>query len=654
MAKLKDTEIANSTGALGVASGNSAQRNATTDTVVEFTSVGSSNWTVPDGVKTIDVLVIGGGGSGGGSLGGGGGAGGYVEARNFPVVPGSTYPVVVGAGGAGVSNPPNYVTGYNGDLSRFGELVAVGGGAGAGYSSPIQGTGSPANQFTYQSHGLDGGSGGGGGGTPGPDSIDNTSGFGESVQAKNLPGGGRGYGNPGGFGNGSASRSAHAGGGGGGAGSKGEPVVGTAAGKGGTGRGSDITGSHVMRGGGGGGGAYSPYSGVGGAGGDGGGGDGKTTGNGQSGAANTGGGGGCAGYPRANTSGSGGPGVVIIRYSKETSTDLPLEGATRFNSNLSRNEVYNGSKWVPIGAKTVVQFTSVGSSTFNVPTGVTEVEVLVVAGGGGGGSIGGGGGAGGIVHNRAYPVSPGGSVPVTVGGGGASGGTYPGPRSANGGDSAFGTHIAKGGGGAGSWNSSAPGPGGSGSGGRGDPGIGQLGGKAIQHDYENTGATQYGYPGARGGNRGPAGGMSGYHTGEGQYTAGGGGGAGEAGGMRSYFHNDTNVNWPGQGRGDIVYVVNAGRKGGDGLPFDISGEVKYYGGGGGGGAHQPAHSPGQTAGGGKGGGGAGGSWNQSWGPNGQGQDGTANTGGGGGGGYYTGGGTAKGGSGGSGIVIVRY
>ena len=655
MADLKNTSISSSTGALKPAAGSTSQRTATNDTVVEFTTVGSTTFTVPTGVTHIDVLVIGGGGSGAGSLGGGGGAGGYVEATNYPVTPGATYPIVVGAGGAGVSNPPNYVTGYNGDDSRFGDLVAIGGGAGAGYSSPIQGTGNRANEFTYQSHGLDGGSGGGGGGTPGPDSYDNTSGFGESIQGS-FPGGAIGYGFPGGFGNGSATRSAHAGGGGGGAGSKGEPVVGVTAGRGGSGRGSSITGSHVLRAGGGGGGAYAPapYNGVAAPGGAGGGGDGKTTGNGQSGTANTGGGGGCAGYPRTYTSGSGGPGVVIVRYSKEDATNRPLEGALRYNSNLSRNEVYNGTKWVPIGKKTVVEFTSTGPGTFNVPTGITEVEVLVVAGGGAGGSIGGGGGAGGIVHNKAYPVTPGGTVSLSVGAGGAPGGNYPGPRGGNGGNSVFGVHTAIGGGGAGSWNQSAPGPGGSGSGGRGDPGTGQLGGLATQHDQVNEGATQYGYPGARGGYRGPAGSASGWDTGDGQYTAGGGGGAGSAGGMRGYMNNIDSQSFPGRGRWDINFQNNAGRQGGDGVAFDISGEVKYYGGGGGGGAHQPDHSTAKSAAGGKGGGGNGGSWEDFYGPNGKGQNAVNGTGGGGGGGYYQGSGQAEGGDGGDGIIIVRY
>ena len=63
-------------------------------------------YTAPANAKAVDLLVIGGGGAGGlgytGSMvgsGGGGGAGGLVYIENFPVVPGGTYPITVGAGG---------------------------------------------------------------------------------------------------------------------------------------------------------------------------------------------------------------------------------------------------------------------------------------------------------------------------------------------------------------------------------------------------------------------------------------------------------------------------------------------------------------------------------------------------------------------------
>ena len=100
--------------------------------------------------------------------------------------------------------------------------------------------------------------------------------------------------------------------------------------------------------------------------------------------------------------------------------------------------------------------------------------------------------------------------------------------------------------------------------------------------------------------------------------------------------------------------INAGRQGGDGKAFDISGTVTYYGGGGGGGAHVPGFSPVMSAQGGLGGGGRGASYDYQYGPAGAGEPGATNTGGGAGGGYYTGGGTAAGGAGGPGIIIIRY
>jgi hypothetical protein len=70
---------------------------------------------------------------------------------------------------------------------------------------------------------------------------------------------------------------------------------------------------------------------------------------------------------------------------------------------------------------TVIQsFTATGDWT--CPTGVTEVEYLVVAGGGGGGTfIGGGGGAGGFRTGTGFAVSAGTTYTITVGGGGAGG-----------------------------------------------------------------------------------------------------------------------------------------------------------------------------------------------------------------------------------------
>ena len=91
---------------------------------------------------------------------------------------------------------------------------------------------------------------------------------------------------------------------------------------------------------------------------------------------------------------------------------------------------------------TVIRWTNTGSQSFSVltgttptltntswtaPTGVSEIEVLVVAGGGSGGNCqpnggtpGGGGGAGGLIYHDRFAVTPGTVYNVTVGAGGAS------------------------------------------------------------------------------------------------------------------------------------------------------------------------------------------------------------------------------------------
>ena len=83
------------------------------------------------------------------------------------------------------------------------------------------------------------------------------------------------------------------------------------------------------------------------------------------------------------------------------------------------------------GGDTITNFK--GSTTWTVPTEVTEVDVTVVAGGGGGantsGQQGGGGGAGGFRTATNQPVIGGTSISVTVGAGGSAG--------SDGGDSVF-------------------------------------------------------------------------------------------------------------------------------------------------------------------------------------------------------------------------
>jgi hypothetical protein len=163
--------------------------------VVAYTEPGSHTWTVPNGVSSVDVLVVAGGAGGGGGdpsdgSGGGGGAGGLIFEENIQVTSGNSISIMVGAGGAGKRGD-----GENGEDSVAFGLTALGGGGG--------GDGDATH------NGLSGGSGGGGGGNHGV-----TSG-GSALQPSSADGG---FGNPGG---GATTNSGDEGSGGGGAGEAG-------------------------------------------------------------------------------------------------------------------------------------------------------------------------------------------------------------------------------------------------------------------------------------------------------------------------------------------------------------------------------------------------------------------------------------------------
>lgn len=141
----------------------------------EYTS-GSGNWTVPRGVTSVDVFIVGGGGSGGygtngGNYGPGGGGGEVVFLQKYKVTPGANIAYVVGAGGVAALTDPSGA----GGLSSFDGIVAGGGmggygnaGAGGKGGSPVDG----GNGSTADTDGIDGiflgfmriGGGGGGGG----------------------------------------------------------------------------------------------------------------------------------------------------------------------------------------------------------------------------------------------------------------------------------------------------------------------------------------------------------------------------------------------------------------------------------------------------------------------------------------------------------
>tara|TARA_Y100001937_G_scaffold89874_1_gene121566 strand:- start:260 stop:1504 length:1245 start_codon:yes stop_codon:yes gene_type:complete len=119
----------------------------------------------PGGSTTADYLIVAGGGSGAPDDGGGGGAGGMrfsattytspspLKAPTAFTVSATGYPVVVGAGGAGTSRPPYGPNGNAGSNSSVFSLTSAGGGFGA--------SNSPATT-------RNGGSGGSGGGSSGP------------------------------------------------------------------------------------------------------------------------------------------------------------------------------------------------------------------------------------------------------------------------------------------------------------------------------------------------------------------------------------------------------------------------------------------------------------------------------------------------------
>lgn len=240
-----------------------------------FTECGLHQYTVLDGVTTVQVLVVAGGGNGGGGGtncggGGGGGAGGVIFKRGYTVLPRQSIDIIVGNGG---------ILNNNGENSKFDTLVAIGGGAGGRYVS--------------SSYGTAGNSGGSGGG--GASHFYSSYAGGAGTTGQGCAGGtGRRFGD-----------GRYASGGGGGAGGTGGSG-GVNGGNGGSGVKCCISGVESYYGGGGAGVLAREYGveGVTGVGGIGGGGD-----VGKPGTPNTGGGGGGS----YSVGGVGGSGIVIVR-----------------------------------------------------------------------------------------------------------------------------------------------------------------------------------------------------------------------------------------------------------------------------------------------------------------------------------------------------
>jgi hypothetical protein len=246
----------------------------------QFTTVGTSSFTISSIGNTtgVEYLIVGGGGAGGSNNNcGGGGAGGLIY--NTASLSVGTYAVTVGQSGSVASGVSN---GNNGGNSTFNGLVALGGGGGGGTLAGSNG-------------GSGGGNGGGGfGGT--------NSGGGAGLQPTSSYGG---FGNKGGF---SAGASSYPGGGGGGAGAAGGNGSGATGGNGGIGKAYAFAGALTYYAGGGGG---SLNPGTAGTGGLGGGGNGVSS-NGV-GANATGYGSGGGGGLNAS-GGAGSPGIILIKY----------------------------------------------------------------------------------------------------------------------------------------------------------------------------------------------------------------------------------------------------------------------------------------------------------------------------------------------------
>lgn len=237
-------------------------------------------------------------------------------------------------------------------------------------------------------------------------------------------------------------------------------------------------------------------------------------------------------------------------------------------------------------------FSTAGTFTFSNSSNIANAQVLVVGGGGGGGGgYGGGGGAGGAVYTTPITLSSG-TYTITVGAGGA-GGSAGGSTGSNSSMTIGGTtYTGNGGGAGGSYGGPA------------DGGNGGCGGGAGNSLVVGTGT------------QGFNGGAGGFGNG-----GGGGGGMGQAGASSGTGSSSTGL-----------------AKGGDGLPYTITGT--YYAGGGGGGVVN-------TTLGSRGGNGGGGYWDTATSTAVAGTDGL----GGGGGGAIAGYSGAKGGTG---TVVVAY
>jgi hypothetical protein len=268
------------------------------------------------------------------------------------------------------------------------------------------------------------------------------------------------------------------------------------------------------------------------------------------------------------------------------------ESRTKFGAAVWNNRLYVVGGAEGSGAHGSVSYTSSGTNTFTVPTGITSITVKAWGAGGGGGGGGsrtndtGGDGAGGGFAESTITVTPGENLSITVGGAGGGGGTGNGGGGAGGGGY---SRVARGstslivagggagGGGGGSSNNAAGADGGAGGGTTGTTGDSASGGAGGGGGGT---ASNGGSAGTGGGNSGSGGGsLSGGDGGDGRSGAGADGGASNSGsgGGGNGGLQDATYGYAGGGGGGGGYYGGGGASGG------ARGGNTYYGGGGGGG-----------------------------------------------------------------------
>lgn len=320
----------------------------------------------------VEYLVIGGGGAGG-CWGGGGGAGGYLTnygGSKTPLTSGLDYAVVVGEGGVKpfTSFPQTTRVAVNPgeDSSIIGtgiSVIADGGGGGGGMVY-----GSATTEFPAQNGGSGGGASAIRNATSGGSATTSqgNDGGNSPAQDPNFPGGGGGGGASSAGGNGQSA--------------SGSPAY--AAGNGGDGVASSITGTSITRAGGGGGFTYGitvTNVSSGGTGGGGAGGRYVSSGNGynpsrsdgEDGAANTGSGGGSASATGSGSGsqwygglpGGGGSGIAILRYPTNSSTVIKTTGSLVYTESID-------------GSDTVIQFTEGSGNVSFASAGIAVGEMI--------------------------------------------------------------------------------------------------------------------------------------------------------------------------------------------------------------------------------------------------------------------------------------